>query len=84
MPSQCQAAGGKSAFSVAAKGSSVSPNPNPNPNSPCLRWNDRIYTYIRVRAVCVCVSQCQFVLFFLFASPSHVFQQGLVATSLSL
>lgn len=28
MPSQCQAAGGKSAFSVAAKGSLVSPNPS--------------------------------------------------------
>lgn len=62
MPSQCQAAGGKSAFSAAAKGSSFSPNPSSPRIYIGMTVYIRIYTYARVSlcALCVCVSQCLF------------------------
>lgn len=52
MPSQCQAAGGKSAFSVAAKGSLVSPNPS----SLHIYVGMTVYIRIYKRVPCVCAT----------------------------
>lgn len=61
MPSQCQAAGGKSALSAAAKGSSISPNP------PSFRiyLGMTVYTYIRIYECvpCVFVTLCACVVY---------------------